>query len=520
MATTQPAQIQEKPDRAAVLAELERITGSSAFGGSARLKRLLRFLVEEALAGRTDGLRGAEIATRFFERGEGFDSSIDSIVRVEMSKLRRALRACAPGPESVVRIELPLGTYLPRFVVLQPSPSPPSSGPPVSRVRQAWLPGGPTVTVRPFTCRDHGAAALALAHGLPEQIAGVLSRIAYLHTIAPSSDAAAEGYLLEGSVTSAAGTLQVTVVLREVDGRIVGGDTYVRPLSASGAVAIQQELSEIILAQLFDFVGGALIRAENLKVDRAGSGSPTHYQAILRFRRWFLTFEEAELAEARATAETVLQTHPNTNMVTMLSHLSEMYIMSGWTSAWSLASRPLALQYARRALMTDPLVLAPHLCMAVIYMDAGEGGGMRQAAERCVAIGTMPSLAGFLLAIAGEWERGTALVRRHLGILSYAPGWYHHALFLDAYRRGDYPAALDEAQLIGTPKLAWDPLDRAAALGKLGEVEAAQEAVTELLAILPRFAGDPQGHLRRLVPDRALVEELLAGLSVGGIVVR
>lgn len=507
---TYPIQHQEMaPEEALVLAELERITRSPAFAGSARLKRLLSFLVEETLAGRAKSLRGTEIATRFFERGDRFDSSEDPIVRVEVSKLRRALTRCyESATDSTLRIEIPVGSYVPHFVPLQPAPATPSQ--PACDPRRAWLLGGPTVIVRPFVCRGDDAAALVLAQCLPEQLAVMISRIPFVHAIASSVDAVAEGYILQGSVTCTPGALKVTLSLSEADGRIVGGETY---LSVSAKC---QELAEIARVQFFDFASGVLNRTENLKLRRSCSGTPTAYEAVLQFRRWLLNFNPSDLAEAQAAAAGVLQTHPE--MVLLLAPISIMYGLSGWTSAWPMASRGLAHDFARRAAMADPLVVAPHLALAFVYMDASEGVPMRQAAERAAAIGTMPGLAGFLLAISGDWERGTAMLRRHLEIVSFAPGWYHHALFLDAFRRGDYPAAFDQAQLIDIPELAWGPLDRAAVLGKMGEVQAAQETVQELLAILPPFADDPRGHLRRLVPDRALVEDLLGGLAIGGVV--
>lgn len=73
---------------------------------------------------------------------------------------------------------------------------------------------------------DESAPTLAVAKGLSEQIAAVLSRIPYLRVIAPSAAPSAgvanEGYMLEGSVTSGAGTVQVTVGPRDVDGQMVG----------------------------------------------------------------------------------------------------------------------------------------------------------------------------------------------------------------------------------------------------------------------------------------------------------
>jgi hypothetical protein len=70
---------------------------------------------------------------------------------------------------------------------------------------------------------------------------------------------------------------------------------------------------------------------------------------------------------------------------------------------------------------------------------------------------------------------------------------------------------------VATPNLAWDPLDRAAALARLGRVAEARAAAGDLARVLPAFAADPRGHLARLVPDPALAEALLGALAVAGI---
>ena len=48
---------------------------------SPTLKRLLRFLVEETLAGREDTLKEYNIGTLVFQRGEFYDPKSESIVR-------------------------------------------------------------------------------------------------------------------------------------------------------------------------------------------------------------------------------------------------------------------------------------------------------------------------------------------------------------------------------------------------------------------------------------------------------
>jgi hypothetical protein len=104
-----------KPDREAIARQLERILAGPEFDASRRCRALLRFLVEEMLAGRESLLTDRTIGAQVFGRPEGFDPVLDPIVRLQVGRLRRSLaryygRAGAGEP---VRIELPQGTYVP-----------------------------------------------------------------------------------------------------------------------------------------------------------------------------------------------------------------------------------------------------------------------------------------------------------------------------------------------------------------------------------------------------------------------
>ena len=119
--------VQGKPAAAeSVREELEKILAAKPFAGSARLGRFLRFVVEETLADHGDRLKEYTIATEVYEKGDSFDARIDPIVRVEARRLRHRLKEyyATDGATDRLRIELPKGSYVPRFDEVQ-APKPP-----------------------------------------------------------------------------------------------------------------------------------------------------------------------------------------------------------------------------------------------------------------------------------------------------------------------------------------------------------------------------------------------------------
>jgi len=107
----------ERPSRSQVEAQLERLLVSSSFDGGLRSQRFLRFVVDQALAERSDRLGAYVIGLEVCGRSEDFDPQTDPIVRVEAGRLRRRLERyyLAEGANDPVLIEVPKGGYAPRF---------------------------------------------------------------------------------------------------------------------------------------------------------------------------------------------------------------------------------------------------------------------------------------------------------------------------------------------------------------------------------------------------------------------
>jgi serine/threonine-protein kinase len=104
-------------EAAQVRAQLERVLASATFRDAARPSRLLRYLVEETLAGRGQGLKEMTLGLEVFDRGPDFDPRTDPVARVEASRLRTRLEQYYLQPDTAgeLRIGLPRGGYVPTF---------------------------------------------------------------------------------------------------------------------------------------------------------------------------------------------------------------------------------------------------------------------------------------------------------------------------------------------------------------------------------------------------------------------
>jgi hypothetical protein len=125
---TSPARI-EVPE-AEVRAHLHAILRSAEFRTSQRCCDFLAFVVEQTLAGLPQGLKERTIGVQVFGRPASYDTAVEGVVRIKASEVRRRLAVyyAGPGKDDTIRIELPLGGYVPTIhrrlpLALEPRPA-------------------------------------------------------------------------------------------------------------------------------------------------------------------------------------------------------------------------------------------------------------------------------------------------------------------------------------------------------------------------------------------------------------
>src|SRR5215467_9348209 len=116
MASASPRQ-DGRPPPHEVRAQIQRMTASDVFASSPQLASFLVFVVEAVLRGHGERLKGYTIGVEVLRRDTNFDPQIDPIVRVEATRLRRAIGRyyAGPGASDPIQIDLPRGGYVPRI---------------------------------------------------------------------------------------------------------------------------------------------------------------------------------------------------------------------------------------------------------------------------------------------------------------------------------------------------------------------------------------------------------------------
>jgi hypothetical protein len=104
-------------EKAAVFQQLERLLQNPHFHKSKRFPVFLKFVVNEALAGRADNLKERTLGIEVFGKDPNYDTNEDPIVRVTAGEIRKRIAQYyqEPGHEHEIRLLLPPGSYAPQF---------------------------------------------------------------------------------------------------------------------------------------------------------------------------------------------------------------------------------------------------------------------------------------------------------------------------------------------------------------------------------------------------------------------
>jgi hypothetical protein len=105
------------PDSRDYWALLERVVASTQLKRAARLREFLLFVGRRSLKDGCEQIHEQEIGTNIFGRPNGYDTSVDNIVRVNATELRKRIESYfeEEGANEPLILEIPRGSYKPTF---------------------------------------------------------------------------------------------------------------------------------------------------------------------------------------------------------------------------------------------------------------------------------------------------------------------------------------------------------------------------------------------------------------------
>lgn len=394
--------------------------------------------------------------------------------------------------------------------------------------------GRPAIAVLPFANLSGDPEQEYFADGLTEDILTRLSMWRWLPVIARNSSFRYKGravdvkqigrslgarYVLEGSVRKAGERVRVTGQLIDaVSGHHLWAQRYERVLE--DLFAIQDELTDSIVGALEPAVGRAV-------TERAHVKPPGNLDAWdLHARGWWHLQRSTrdDFATATSLLQCALQLDPGLAMAhcgLAFARVWEVFYL--WTAdpRQSLAE---AMVSARAALAADPLDSMAYAVMAMALVFARKHDEAYAASRKAIELNPSNAGAYWALGIAhlyrGEAEPGIRATETALRISPndvYSPSWLS-VLSGCHYLGRDYVKAAEVGRLAvqRAPQspMTWRVL--AIALGQLGSLDEAREAMARFLELMPSFTSEQTA--RSMVPhrDEADIQHWLEGLRKAG----
>jgi serine/threonine-protein kinase len=255
----------------AIREQLDRILQSPRFAAAEKRGRLLRFLVESFLEGRSKGLKEYEVGKAVFGRSASYDPRLDPIVRVQVSNLRSKLREyyAGDGKDDPVLIEFPKG-YIPRFELRPVLHIVKSSEPGIRAIRSTRSQraeerrAAKTVAVLPFVDLSPGGDQEYFSDGVTEEIINALTQVRRVSVVARTSAFQFKGKtadvrqigtqlnahaVLEGSIRKEGDQLRVLARLTSVEtGYVLWSDAFDRKMQDISVVP--EEIAKAIIKTL------------------------------------------------------------------------------------------------------------------------------------------------------------------------------------------------------------------------------------------------------------------------------
>ena len=508
------------PPPAEVRAQVQRMTASDVFASSPQLAAFLLFVVEAVLRGHGERLKGYTIGVEVLRRDVTFDPQIDPIVRVEATRLRRAIERyyAGPGADDPIVIDLPRGAYVPRIALRVGRPR-------LRRLSAAeeivLAPGNgmPTLRVAPFAVVGTPDTQVVAAESLSAKIAEAFVLFDGVNVVAPAPDAPARSdYRLDGMVEYR-GNRSVDVRFKltdESDATVIWSRAFEKLSGEDG------EAERRIVLEL----GNTLVQPygvtfANDRVKRFAALDP-RYQALLDTADVLRSFDPAGHVRARDRLEQLTAIDPNfANGFTLLAAFYAREHMVGF------GERPddpppldRALKAARRGIELKPQsARGYHVLFTVLFLRGEKDAGI-VAAEKAIALNPydvlIPTEYGGRMIYCGDIDRGMAILQDAVGFGAVLPSWSHFALFVGYYMRGDIAEARYHASQLTSETYVYGQLARALIAHADGDETETRRAVQAILSLQPAWGKVPRREIGRLINATAIADRLAGDLLATG----
>jgi adenylate cyclase len=512
-----PSSRQDQPGAVEVRAQVERMTASDVFAKSPQLSAFLLFIVEAVLRGKGERLKGYTIGVEVLRRDINFDPQIDPIVRVEATRLRRAIERyyAGPGAADDIVIDLPRGGYVPRIRWRDAIRA--------GRLARAAVSNGlPTLRIAPFVVIGVPDTRFFAAEVLASRLSEVFALFDWINVVAAAAPGRRSDYRLDGTVEYRG---EETVDLRfrlidESDATVIWSRAFEK-MSGKDDRDIERHLIIQLANALVQPFG--VIWARDRGRQLAMLGGDPRYVCMIDAAEVIKSFDPAGNARIRDELEELMKVYPG--FAAGYSYLAIVYARE---YLFGYGERPgdtppldRALDAARKGIELRPQSARAYHMMSAVLFYRREIEASIAAAETAMSLNPYDLLTvcdyGGRLVASGQIDKGMALLLETTGIGAVVPSWIHFFLFVGHYMRNDLPAARYHAGQLTSTTHVFGHMARALIAVCDSKLDEARQLVRSIWSLQPAWKSDPRHEIGKLLIDPAIVERMIGELEAAGV---
>lgn len=572
MTTSDPIGDAPTPDE--IRAATNRMILSDVFVRSPQLGAFLRFVVEAVLHGTADRIKAYTIGVEVLRRDTKFDPQIDPIVRVEATRLRRAIERyyAGPGLTDAIIIDLPRGSYVPTFRRREVARSvgvpfgaalahwsdhvrrPPSlasllilalvvvvaiagivlygrgdnaavvaSIGDVSARRASALPSGngmPTIQIEPFRVIGTPQPRAMTAARLHARIRDAFARFDTIN-VASGEEPRAE-YRLNGTIEYSGDATNAWFTLTSnAEGKVVWSRTFERVQANGASGNIGDSIVIALTNSLLQSYG--VIRARDRANQLASDVGDPRYRCVLEAADAIRTADRPTHDLARACLERLTAADPSfaVGFAFLALIYNREFQLEYPASSGDLPALDRGLRAARQAIALHPEDSRGYLALMVVQFNRRDIAAALAAGEKCMTLNKYDMLAlgeyGGRLILAGDIANGMKKLREADAHGAVRPAWHYIYLFIGSYVSGDTAEATRYANDIPNDNVALGQVARALTAKAAGDLDGARKAIERLETLGPGWRSSPRAELARLIADEGIVDRLARDLAAAGL---
>lgn len=524
------------PDvKQAVLEQLERIRKDKLFRDTTRMKRFLSYVVQEALEGNSDLLKGYTIGLEVFDKPDDFDPQSDTIVRVQAGQLRRRLDLYygSSGLKDPVRIVIPKGQYAPVFEMRHEVPetvlaaTEENENLPTDTHNVSHFVSRPGIAVFTFNNISGPDQSDCFAEGLTAEIINALVQFRYLRIVARMPTIEHSGanidlkqfgkeynvqFVLNGTVRRLGDVFRVSVDLISTEtGEHIFTRIFDKQYSAENIFEIQEEIASYTAAKVAAPFG--VVNRFNRRENLGRRQSLSAYEALLKFYELKISPSTGKVRELLKEFETITQTQKNYSSAWAVRSLLNTFLCTlSIPSEVGKGRLEAAIECGKKSSAIDPDNALAFLALFQAHYHSGHLDIAERMAQKARALNpndySLLAYYALTCAFRGKRERAEHYRKAALRLVDQPPAWFYTSELILAFGVKKFEMVLDALENVNTDSAVGSQILWLSSLGHVEDTARANEFLQEAHRVNANYDGllaevfltwQPDDEMRELV---------------------